>query len=255
MELKVMSYNIQSGVNYGGVITRCYDWQIEVIKNAMPDIVGVQEMGSHPTSGFPEYALQGMPIEYFTKELGMYSYFARAILVNDIYPYGNAIFSKYPIKSAKTVIIPDPEQRKDDGDYETRSVLLAEIDVLGGITVLVSHFGLMEDEKENAVKTVLEIIKDIKTPVIFMGDLNMKPDDEKLKPIFSALNDSANGALEPITWPSDVDKDTGKGIQQPQRKARKIDYIFTSEHFKVNSVRTIQTRASDHLPYIADFEM
>ena len=108
MQLKVMSYNIQSGRNYGDVLTRGYDWQIEVIKNAMPDILGVQEMGKHPSAGFPLYPIEGNPTDYFAKELGMYSYFAQAILVGGKYPYGNAIFSKYPIKNAKTVMIPDP---------------------------------------------------------------------------------------------------------------------------------------------------
>ena len=80
MQLKVMSYNIQSGRNYGEVLTRGYDWQIEVIRNAAPDIVGVQEMGRHPSAGFPLYPIDN-PTEYFAKELGMYSYFAQAILV------------------------------------------------------------------------------------------------------------------------------------------------------------------------------
>ena len=174
MKLKVMSYNIQSGRNYGEVLTRGFDWQIEVMKNANPDIIGLQEVGKHPSAGFPLYPMEGYPTEYIAKELGMYSYFAKAILVEGKYPYGNAILSKYPIKSAKTVLIPDPVKREENGDYETRSVLVAELDVLDGITVIVSHFGLMEEEKINAVQTVLDIVKDIKTPVLFMGDLNMK---------------------------------------------------------------------------------
>ena len=88
-----------------------------------------------------------------------------------------------------------------------------------------------------------------------MGDLNMKPDDEKLKPLFAVLRDTANGALTPYTWPSDVDKNTGKGRKAPQEEVRKIDYIFASEHFKMKKVETLQTRASDHLPYMVDFEL
>ena len=152
-------------------------------------------------------------------------------------------------------MIPDPIKTVDSEDYETRCILVAELDVLGGITVLVSHFGLMEEEKESAVETVLKIVKDIKTPVLFMGDLNMKPDDNKLRPIFSVLEDTAKGALTPITWPSDVDKNTGKGRHAPQEEVRKIDYVFASKYFKTKKVETIQTRASDHLPYVVDFEI
>ncbi len=255
MKLKVMSYNIQSGRNYGEVLTRGFDWQIEVIRNAMPDIVGLQEVGKHPSAGFPLYPIEGYPTEYFAKELGMYSYFAKAISVEGKYPYGNAILSKYPIINAKTVIIPDPIKQTDSEDYETRCVLVAELDVCGGITVMVSHFGLIEEEKVNAVNTVLDILKDIKTPVLFMGDLNMKPDDKILQPLFKALKDTAGGALTPITWPSDVDNKTGKGKRRPQEEVRKIDYIFASEHFNSQKVQTLQSRASDHLPYVVDFQI
>ena len=193
--------------------------------------------------------------EDIAKELNMYSYFAKAILVEGKYPYGNAILSKYPIKNAKTVMIPDSVKRQKNGDYETRCVLVAEIDVLGGITVLVSHFGLMEEEKVNAVQTVLNLVKEIKTPILFMGDLNMKPNDEILQPIFKVLKDTAYGALTPITWPSDVDKATEKGRREPQEEVRKIDYIFASEHFKTKKGETLQSKASDHLPYVVHFEM
>ena len=255
MQVKVMSYNIQSGRNYGEVLTRGFDWQIEVIKNFAPDIVGLQEVGKHPSAGFPLYPMEGYPTEYFAKELGMYSYFAKAISVEGKYPYGNAILSKYPIKSAKTVMIPDPIKREENGYYETRSVLVAELDVLGGITVIVSHFGLMDEERLNAVQTVLEIVKGVKTPILFMGDLNMKPDDKILQPIFEVLKDTAKGMLTPVTWPSDVDSRTGKGRKAPQEEVRKIDYIFASEHFGVQKVETLQTKASDHLPYVVDFEI
>ena len=255
MELKVMSYNIQSGRNYGLVLTRCFDWPIEVIKNAMPDIVGLQEVGIHPSAGFPLYEMENTPTEYIAKELSMYSYFAKAISVEGKYPYGNAILSKYPIKTAKTVMIPDPIKKEASEDYETRCVLVAEIDVMGGITVIVSHFGLMEDEKVNAVNTVLELIKNIKTPILFMGDLNMKPDDKILQPIFNALKDTANGNLTPITWPSDVDEATGRGRHEPNKNGMKIDYIFASEHFNPKKVETLQSKASDHMPYVVNFEM
>lgn len=250
-----MSYNIQSGRNYGEVLTRGFDWQIEVIRNAAPDIVGLQEVGKHPSAGFPLYPLDGNPTEYIAKELGMYSYFAKAISVEGKYPYGNAILSKYPIKNAKTVMIPDPIKRTDSEDYETRCVLVAEIDVLGGITVIVSHFGLMEEERINAVQTVLEIVSAVKKPVLFMGDLNMKPDDKILRPIFGVLQDTANGELTPITWPSDVDASTGMSRKEPQGEVRKIDYIFASGHFNTQKVQTLRSRASDHLPYVAELEI
>ena len=70
------------------------------------------------------------------------------------------------------------ELRKDeDTYYETRCVLRARIAVAGGITVLVSHFGLAQSEKRNAVAKVLELLKEETGPVILMGDFNMEPND------------------------------------------------------------------------------
>lgn len=257
MELKVMTYNICSGINNDRPSVRNYNSSAEVIKKFNPDIVGLNEVGTHKTGNIPKLEIEGGPAKYLAENLGMNWYFAKAIEFDGC-PYGNAILSKYPIKSARTIIIPDAEKREGKG-YETRCILMAELDVAGGITVLVSHFGLMEEEKDNAVSAVLSLLKTISEPIIFMGDLNMTPDDTKLKPIFAVLNDSAGGAMTPYTWPSDVMnvkcfEKIVKNITD-NNVLRKIDYIFSSKHFQAKNVEVYRSLASDHMPYIVDFAL
>lgn len=256
MEIKVMTYNICSGINNDRPSVRDYDSFAEVIKKINPDIVGLNEVGTHRKGNVPKLEIEGGPAKYLAKNLGMNWYFAKAIELDGC-PYGNAILSKYPIKNARTIIIPDAEKRESKGYYETRCILVAELDVAEGITVLVSHFGLMEEEKESAVSEVLSLLKTISQPIIFMGDLNMTPDDTKLKPVFAALNDSAAGAMTPYTWPSDVNnvKPFEKKIKNitGNDAFRKIDYIFSSGHFKAKKIDVYRSLVSDHMPYIVDY--
>lgn len=261
MKLKIASYNIQSGRTNEDVSRRSYDFCLETIKEISPDIIGLNEVGRHATAGFPVLEMEKEPAQYLGDKLGMEYYFAKATEFGG-HGYGNALLSKYPIKSAKTVIIPDAQRKEDDGYdayYETRCVLVAELDILGGITVLVSHFGLMPEEKKNAVQTVLNLIKEIKTPVLLMGDLNMMADDILLSPIFRALNDASDGKKEPYTWPSNTQKIAEYEVKIKNIKGndagRKIDYILTSDHFKAEKIEVIQSTASDHMPYVVDFDL
>jgi endonuclease/exonuclease/phosphatase family metal-dependent hydrolase len=175
-----------------------------------------------------------------TKELSALTglenyYFAKAIDDADG-PYGNGIISKIPFKSVETVIIPDPSPKRPGGWYETRCVLKAELE--NGLRVVVTHFGLESDEQENAVKTVLECIRDEKC--ILMGDFNVTPDNAVLGPIYARMKDTAEAFAEPkLSWPSDVPRE-------------KIDYIFVSPDAKVISADIPADMTSDHRPYITE---
>lgn len=251
MNLKVATYNIWSGRNNIEIQTRNYDWTADVISEIGPDIIGLQEVGKGPCYGFPNaYNIEEDVPEYLGKKLGMYAYFAPAITRNS-YGYGNALLSKYPIKSVKNVKIPEVSP-----NIENRCVLVAEIDVCNGITVLVTHFGLSPEEHRQGVKTVLALIEESKTPVIFMGDLNIMPDNEILKPLFERLSDTANGSLQPYTWPSAFTRHTGATEKEyDMDRQRKVDYIFTTQHFKTLKSDIHFSLASDHLPFVADLEI
>lgn len=121
---------------------------------------GINRLYELPCCGFKAHDIKEEVPDYLDQKLGMYSYFAPAREVG-IYGFGNALLSKYPIKNPKTVMIPDV-----DSENEKCCVLVAEIDVCGGIKVLVTHFGLSKAEHEQGVKTDLSLIDEGKMPIV-----------------------------------------------------------------------------------------
>ena len=229
--MKIMTFNTQHCQSY---IEKTVDYGImaRTISDLGADIVGLNEM------------FNGGKYDEQTKVLaekaGMeYYYFAKAIDDSDG-PYGNGILSRYKITSVEAIKIPDPLPREcQNGYYETRCILKARLE--NGLTVLITHFGLNPDEQRSAVKTVLENLTEEKC--ILMGDFNVTPENEVLKPIREKMKDA--GALF-----------ENKLLSFPSDKPRiKIDYIFTSLDIEIISADIPKIIASDHLPHIAEIKL
>lgn len=230
-----MSYNTQHCLNY---ITKEIDFDLiaDTIKKCEADIIGLQEIRNKgPKAGYEAQA------KIIAKKLGYhYYYFAEAIRFDGENPYGNALISRYPITSAETIPIPDPEIKKYDEYYETRCLLKATINVGSGLNVLVSHFGLNPDEQENAVETVVSNMP--KERLVLMGDFNAEPDNTILNPIMQRLYDTAHDFSSPkLSFPSDA-------------PTVKIDYIFVSKDLTVCCADIPEIISSDHRPHIAAIE-
>ena len=232
--MKIMSFNTQHCLNY---LEQKIDYEImaKAILEVGADIVGLNEMFDGG-----ENVKYGYQTDKLSELTGIKNYyFAKAIDDCDG-PYGNGILSKIPFKSVETIKIPDPNpKRVEGGYYETRCVLKAELE--NGLLVLVTHFGLCVDEQENAVKTILEHIRDEKC--IVMGDFNVAPDNEILDPIKARLKDTSLGFCdEKLSFPSDTPR-------------IKIDYIFVSNDIGVVSSDIPEIIASDHRPHIAEVKI
>lgn len=235
MKIKVMSYNIFhcENVNTGKIDVSAY---ADFIRHTNADIIGLNEVRG---KGFlPGYTAQ---VEKLAELLGYHCYFARAIFVSGVNPYGNALLSRYPILSSETIMIPDPTKKMFNEKYETRCLLRAEIDVGSKLQVLVTHFGLNPDEQENAVTAVIQNI--INEKVVLMGDFNVTPDNTVLLPIQKLLYDTAECfAEEKFSFPSD----------HPDRK---IDYLFVSKDIRVKKADIPPVVLSDHRPYVAEIKI
>lgn len=234
MKIRVMSFNIlhcevykQNRIDF--------DAFANAIRESGADIIGLNEvrgMGSRE-----DYRAQA---QILAEKTGFYYYFAKAIDVGGENPYGNALLSRFPVLHAETVMIPDPVLRIGGG-FETRCLLKAQLDVPGGLTVLVTHFGLHESEQKNAVQTVIANLEAQK--LILMGDFNVYPDDKILLPIRERLNDAAALFRQPLcSFPSDA----------PDRK---IDYIFVSPAVRLLSADIPAVVLSDHRPHNAEIEI
>ncbi len=229
--MKIMSFNTQHCLNY---LEQRVDYEImaKTILDLGADIVGLNEM-------YDEGSIYGRQTEKLSELTGLNnSFFAEATLLLNEGSYGNGILSRYKIKSCESIIIPDPDPHSYDGYYETRCVLKAELE--NGLLVLITHFGLNPDEQESAVQTILKHIRPNKC--ILMGDFNITPDNDLLKPIYEKMVDTAklfDG--ERKSWPSD----------EPQMK---IDYIFVSPDIEIVSADIPMIISSDHRPYIAEIK-
>lgn len=233
--MKIMTFNTQHCLNF---LENRIDYEImaKTIRDLGADICGLNEM----FSGGEEWATFPNQTEKLAELVGFEShYFAKAISAYPEGEYGNGLISKYKIKKAETIIIPDPNPKRFNGYYETRCVLKAELE--NGVRVLVCHFGLNPDEQENAVKAILENIKEEKC--ILMGDFNVEPDNAVLLPIKEKMKDASIGFCENTpSWPSD----------KPQIK---IDYIFVSKDIEVISAKIPKIIASDHRVHIANIKI
>ena len=150
--------------------------------------------------------------------------------------YGNALVSKYPIKTAKVLSV--------DGGVgkELRSILVATVDVEGKmLTVIVTHIGFGREDVDQMLKMLKAEIDASEHPVILMGDFNLGADQAEYDIIASWLKDSAADPFLPKTFPSN--KPRGK-----------IDFIFASPELNPADARVLDNQHSDHLPLFATVE-
>ena len=235
--MKIMTFNIQHALDY---INKVIDIDLfaDSIARLGPDICGLNEVrGEGALDGYTDQT------NAIADRIDRQRYFAEAIKVRGVGPYGNALVTKYPIISAETVAIPDPAVKREGGRYESRCVLKAVLDVDGHeLCVLVCHMGLVDDEARNAVSTICDILDSCELPTVLMGDFNLTPDSELLAPLYARLSDTDAVAAVPgaPTFPSDLPR-------------IKIDYIFY-RGLHCRSVTTIEEVISDHLPIAAEFD-
>lgn len=251
MKLKIMTYNIASCRTYKlgpdfRPVTRDIERYAEAMKEFAPDVCGLNEVDYKlPRSCRVKMA------QYLGDALGYESAFAPAVTWG-LGTYGNGFISKYPIKDLEVYPIPDPPTKTEDTYYETRVILHAIVDIEGrDVDFFVTHFGLARAEAQSAADTLVELIKRCENPVVLMGDFNLRMNDPILAPLFELLQDTFTvyPDKDDYTYPSDPI------ITSVPEHYGKIDYIFLSKHFKVESVEIPALLLSDHKPYIAYAEL
>ena len=223
----VMTYNIQSGRD----IARRLDLSgsENVIRSLKPDVCVLNEVRMRTRdTGFQEQA------RLLGENLGMDWRFFKA-MDYDGGDYGVGFLSRPAIGETKYWVVP----QTDTLFSENRIIFRCPV-VLDGRPVAVygTHFGLSDTDLDNATDLAERILSEETGPALFMGDLNMRPDDKRIARLCAHIANTAPG--EPFfSFPSDV----------PDRK---IDYIFASRHFRLVRTFTHPTQASDHLPLLAE---
>lgn len=234
--MNFMSFNIQHATDYIRQVIDL-DYFAEELGRLNPDFLGLNEVMNEGDD--EEYTDQ---VKFFCDKLGWNGFFGLGAMIDGNNPFGNAILTKYPIKSVENIPIPDPENKSEPAYYESRCVIRATVEVDGvDVCWLVCHMGLAKLERVNAVEVICRLIDETDMPVILMGDFNIEPDGEVLIPIRERLLDTADlcESAREYTYPS----------VNPRKK---IDYIFY-RGLRCNGAETLHDVIADHLPVVADF--
>lgn len=125
------------------------------------------------------------------------------------------------------------------------------------ILIMNAHFDHLgttcRAESVKLIKQKIVEITDPKMPVIFMGDLNVLPDDAPVKMLSDFLKD-ANKEAGIIRGK----KGTFNAFQPDYKQEKRIDYIFSNDKLKAKSYRVLGDLydgkyISDHFPVVVEY--
>ena len=228
MSLRIMTYNIRHGAGMDDVID--LDRQAEVIKNALPDVVGLQEVDSCvKRSGYkPQAALLG-------SKTGMHATFGGAIPLTGG-KYGVAILSKEAPLSYHNIPLPGTEKR---------TLLVCEFEEY---VFACTHLDLDEECRLSSLPIILEEVARWDKPFFICGDWNDTPTSTLITKMkragFRMLNYVSNSSTY-YTFPAGTPN-------------RIIDYIasFGKVYNSIKSRKVInEPVASDHRPVVVELTL
>jgi endonuclease/exonuclease/phosphatase family metal-dependent hydrolase len=233
--IRVMTYNIHVGVGMDKKLD--LSRIAEVINKQHPDLVGLQEVdrGVERTQRIDEIA-----------ELAKLTRMDYAFAFNLKYQggqYGVAILSRFPIRAT------DHRLFRNVREAERRGSIRAELNIDGRIVNFVTtHLDYQyEDGRVFETEQLLAAVKDVKGPLIVVGDFNDVPAGGAYKLMGEQFDDA---------W--SASQTSGEGFSYPADKpVKRIDYIFTrkTDRIRTRRARIVETLASDHVPVVADLEI
>jgi endonuclease/exonuclease/phosphatase family metal-dependent hydrolase len=233
--IRVMTYNIHVGVGMDKKLD--LPRIAKVINQQHADLVGLQEVdrGVERTQRIDEIA-----------ELARLTKMDYAFAFNLKYQggqYGVAILSRFPIRAT------DHHLYKNLREAERRGFIRAEV-LIGGrvVNFVTTHLDYQyQDGRVYEAEQLLSGLKDVKGPLIVVGDFNDIPTGGAYKLMSEQFADAwieSHAAGEGLSYPAD-------------KPAKRIDYIFTRRSDSIRSKRVWipLTLASDHVPVAADLEL
>jgi endonuclease/exonuclease/phosphatase family metal-dependent hydrolase len=233
--LRVMSYNI----HHGEGIDQKLDLEriAKLIVDARADIVGLQEVDR----GCERTQKRDLPAE-LAKLTGLTVLFDRNI-PHQGGEYGNAVLTRFPIKSAKNTHL------KSFANGEQRGVQQLVLEVRGReVLFMNTHLDARRDpaEREHSADELKGIVEAAGTrPVILVGDFNTVPASRTYEKTKAFLTDAwtivgkGDGFTIPVTTPT-----------------RRIDYVWiTPRSIEPVTMSVLRSEASDHLPIVAELRL
>jgi endonuclease/exonuclease/phosphatase family metal-dependent hydrolase len=210
--LHVLTYNIQQGYSADG--QKAYPQQLEVLRQAKVDFIGLQESDTNRISGGNTDL-----VRIYSERLNLYSDYGPSTVLGT---FGIALLSRYPLgPTGNAYLYSNGEQ----------TAILHATPQIGGKTynVFVTHLGNGGPPIQQA--EVLDLVQGEEN-VILMGDFNFTPDTQQYQSMRTVLDDAWVRAGSP-----------GAAGFDPQER---IDYIFVSPNLAVLSAGYHPGPQSDH---------
>ncbi len=220
-EIKVISYNIHSGLNKD-MFPSLFDI-IDFLRIANADVICLQEVNESAKAGFQVSSLK--------EDLKMYAHFG-ANVVEFGSNYGLVTYSKYPIISQEHIYL--------SSKTEQRGMLHTVVKIGGGrkLNIINLHLGLDEKEREQQIYEVESFVQELSDPYIVVGDFNQGDIDinnSLFKDVAQELNQN-----NILTYATSLDR---------------IDYMLVSPDIKIIDYEVIKKNMSDHFPIYAKFKI
>jgi endonuclease/exonuclease/phosphatase family metal-dependent hydrolase len=142
---------------------------------------------------------------------------------------GNAILSAQPLFGAEAIKLPR--------GFEHRGCLLVETEVDGvRLRFGTLHLSLGRGHRSRQIAHLAKVLP-TDLPLVLAGDFNGGVDDlEPLRDILTVVDDP------PPTY-------------SPAKPRKALDHVLFSRHWELVSLETFASRASDHLPLVAELRL
>lgn len=215
--MRVVAYNIRHAQGYDGRISASRI--AHVVEGLRPDVVGMSEVW------------QSRFVLDQPRRLGALLGMQTAFQVNvryGLYVQGNLALARGPIIAEESMGLP--------ARHEPRGALVTRTAVDGvEMRFVTTHLSLHAATRRAAIA---QLADDLPTdlPLVLAGDMNCEVSE--LEPLRRILNVETD---VPLTFPAGHPRLT-------------IDHIMYSNHFRLMSLEAPSTKASDHLPLVADLE-
>ena len=221
--LRLMTYNIK---NANGMDDICSFQRVaNVINNASPDVVAIQEVDSMTRRSGQKYVLGEI-----AERTQMHACFAPAIEFEGG-KYGIGLLTKQVPLRLQTIPLP--------GREEARTLILAEFE---DYIYCCTHMSLTEKDRMKSLEVVKSFVAPYKKPLFLAGDMNAEPESDFIKELQKNFQMLSNPKQS--TYPASDPKET-------------IDYI-TALKSNANGFALISSQvldepmASDHRPILVE---
>ncbi len=214
----------------------------EALKKYKPDILGIAEIDL----GSIRYNHKNQAA-FFSKELSLKhiaahsKYAKKSILLNTIpilKKQGNAVFSKYPFDSVSY---------NEFTNSMKRSIIHCTIKInKKKLNLLLIHLPLNYKARQKQFVQLMEMINQIKGPIILMGDFNTFRGKDEIKELLETTD---------LNYQYNRGKHQQKHTQPAFKPKRTLDYVLTSKEISVTNYKILPIELSDHLPVMIDFSI